>query len=193
MNIRHAGLLALLPSLLTASPALAQSARPPEATATAVNDAAKTAFEKLKTLDGSWAGQVTTTPPAPEADGKAVQLSMQVTSRGHAFVHEMSIAGLPDHPVTLMYLDGSLTLTHYCDAGNRPRMTGKLSPDGKTVEFEFLELSGGNERGHMHRAVFTFIDENHHSEDWTYMLPGDKPVRAHFDLRRTTVERPSSR
>ena len=37
----------------------------------------------------------------------------------------------------------------------------------------------------MHHAVFTFIDENHHTEDWTYMMPGDKPVRAHFDLQRT--------
>jgi hypothetical protein len=28
------------------------------------------------------------------------------------------------------------------------------------------------------------IDANHHTEDWTYMLPGDKPVHAHFDLQR---------
>jgi len=28
----------------------------------------------------------------------------------------------------------------------------------------------------MHHAVFTVIDANHHTEDWTYMTPGDKPV-----------------
>jgi hypothetical protein len=66
-------------------------------------------------------------------------------------------------------------------------MVGKLSPDGKTLEFEFLDLSGGNQHGHMHHAKFTFIDENHHTEDWTYMTPGDKPVRAHFDLQRTNA------
>jgi hypothetical protein len=33
--------------------------------------------------------------------------------------------------------------------------------------------------------VFTMIDENHHIEDWTYMMPGDKPVHARFDLHRT--------
>jgi hypothetical protein len=88
----------------------------------------------------------------------------------------------------MFYRDGDrLFLTHYCDAGNRPRMVGKLSPDGKTLEFEFLDLSGGNKHGHMHHAKFTFIDENHHTEDWTYMMPGDKPVRAHFDLQRTNA------
>jgi hypothetical protein len=34
----------------------------------------------------------------------------------------------------------------------------------------------------MHHAVFTAIDGNHHSEEWTFM-EGDKPVHAHFDLR----------
>ena len=147
------------------------------------------AFDKLKTLAGSWAGQLTTDPNVPDVSGTYAQFSLRVTSRGNALVHEMSVSPLPDHPLTMFYLDGGrLTLTHYCDAGNRPRMIGKLSPDGKTLEFEFVDLSGGNERGHMHHAVFTFIDDNHHTEDWTYMMPGDKPMRAHFDLRRTNFE-----
>ena len=75
-------------------------------------------------------------------------------------------------------------LTHYCDAGNRPRMTGKMSPDGKTVEFEFLDVAGTTKYGHMHHSVFTVLDANHHTEDWTFMQ-GEKPVLAHFDLQRT--------
>ena len=124
--------------------------------------------------------------------GKPVHVSLRVTSRGNALVHEMQESGTPldpkkyDHPVTMMYMDnGQLTLVHYCDAGNRPRMTAKASPDGKTVEFEFRDLSGGNEYGHMYHAVFTIIDANHHREDWTYMTPGDKPMHAHMDLQRT--------
>src|SRR5439155_119165 len=82
------------------------------------------------------------------------------------------------------YLDGEqLTLVHYCDAGNRPRMTGKMSPDGKTVEFELKDISGSTEH-HMHHGVFTIIDANHHTEDWTFMMK-DKPIHAHFDLHRT--------
>lgn len=80
--------------------------------------------------------------------------------------------------------DDRLMLTHYCDAGNRPRMSAKVSPNGKTIEFNFLDLAGGNHHGHMHNAVFRFIGVNHHTEEWTYMMPGDKPTCAHFDLQR---------
>jgi hypothetical protein len=133
-------------------------------------------------------GRLTTFPSEPSVDGNFAQFSLRVTSLGNALVHEVSLSGRPDHPVTIFYRDEDrMVLTHYCDAGNRPRMVGKLSPDGKTLEFEFLDLSGGTKHGHMHHAKFTFIDENHHTEDWTYMMPGDKPVRAHFDLQRTSA------
>jgi hypothetical protein len=36
----------------------------------------------------------------------------------------------------------------------------------------------------MHHALFTMIDADHHTEDWTYMEPGDKLVRAHLELQR---------
>jgi hypothetical protein len=85
----------------------------------------------------------------------------------------------------MLYLDGGqLLLTHYCDAGNRPRMVGKTSPDGKTVEFEFLDVAGSLDYGHMHQARFTTVDADHHIEEWTFMLPGDKHVLARFDLHR---------
>jgi hypothetical protein len=147
---------------------------------------AQESFDKLKTLAGSWEGHVTTIPPEPDIEGKLVQATLRVTSMGNALMHEMTGAGRPDDPITMLYLDGDrLLLTHYCDAGNRPRMVGKMSPDGKTVEFDFLDVSGSTQYGHMHHAVFTFLDANHHTEDWTYMNPGDKPVHAHIDLQRT--------
>jgi hypothetical protein len=153
---------------------------------------AQITFGTLKSLAGEWEGPVTIDPPVPEmSDGKPLHVSMRVTSRGNALVHELQEAGTPldparyDHPVTMLYEDDDrLTLVHYCDAGNRPRMTGKMSPDGRKVEFDFTDISGSTRHGHMHHAVFTVIDANHHAEDWTYMLPGDKPMHAHFDLTR---------
>src|SRR6202035_1979820 len=139
----------------------------------AQSDAQKS-FDQLKTLAGSWEGRVTV-PAHPDMDGKLIQVSLRATSMGNALMHEMTGSGRPDDPITMLYLDQDrLLLTHYCDAGNRPRMTGKISPDGKTVEFDFLDVAGSTEHGHMHHAVFTVIDANHHTEDWTYMMPGDK-------------------
>ena len=158
------------------------------------NSDAQKSFETLKTLAGVWSAKLTLDPPMPEVTDKDLpgQVSLRVTSRGNALVHEMYTLGVPDdptrydHPVTMLYVDDNrLNLVHYCDAGNRPHMVARTSPDGKTVEFDFADISGGTQRGHMHHAVFTVIDANHHTEDWTYMMPGDKPMHAHLDLQRT--------
>ncbi len=152
---------------------------------------AQKSFDSMKGLAGNWEGHVTMNPPIQGHDKADMHVSMKVTSRGNALVHEMQELNTPldaekyDHPVTMLYLDnGQLTLVHYCDAGNRPRMTGKVSPDGKQVEFDFVDLSGSNAHGHMYHAVFTRVDANHHIEDWTYMMPGDKPMHARMELQR---------
>ena len=150
---------------------------------------AQKSFTTMKSLAGEWEGTVTV-PEAPQMSGGKMHASMRVTSRGNVLVHEFQEAGTPldatkyDHPVTMLYVDGEqVTLVHYCDAGNRPRMTGTMSPDGKKVEFELKDISGPTDE-HMHHSVFTIIDANHHTEDWTFMM-NDKPIHAHFDLHRT--------
>jgi len=158
-------------------------------------DAAKSdaqiSFDTVKSLAGSWEGPVTVDPPQPQWDAKPLHVTMRVTSRGNALVHELQEANTPfdptkyDHPVTMFYVDDDrFSLVHYCDAGNRPRMVARTSPDGKTVEFDFLDVSGSTSYGHMQHAVFTMVDENHHLEDWTFLMPGDKPVHARMELRR---------
>ena len=144
---------------------------------------AQKSFEKLKTLAGTWDGTLTTTPPSQEVQDKHARVTLRVTSMGNAFLHEIKIDGRQDDPITMFYLDNDLlTLTHYCDAGNRPRMIGKSLGDGKTLEFEFLDIAG-NPQYHMHHSKFTIIDPNHHVEEWTFMVD-DKPVLVRFDLER---------
>jgi hypothetical protein len=182
--------------LLSVSPmAFAQSdakklSAPPETPKPVAPSEAQKSFDTMKMFAGEWEGPVTV-PDMPEMSNGKLHVSLRVTSRGNAVVHELQEANTPldatkyDHPVTMLYVDGDqLNLIHYCDAGNRPRMIGKMSPDGKTVEFGLVEVSGSTDHGHMHHAVFTYIDANHHTEDWTYMM-GDKPIHAHFDLQRT--------
>jgi len=111
---------------------------------------AEKSFALLKTLAGTWEGPVKMEGLSHEhAKGApdSVKVSLRVTSRGNALVHEMGELSpnddpaKVDHPVTMFYLeDGKLVLTHFCDAGNRPRMAAKISPDGKTLEFDFVDL-----------------------------------------------------
>jgi hypothetical protein len=143
---------------------------------------AQISFGALKRLAGTWTGRVTTDPRNPEIDG-AIQVTMRVASRGNVLVHEIAPGGVPEP--TVIYLEGDhLTLVHYCEAGNRPRMVARKSPDRKTVEFDFVDISGSSGPAYLHDFVFTPITSDHHTEDWTFMLPGDKLLRAHFDLTR---------
>lgn len=154
---------------------------------------AQKSFDSIKTLAGTWEGRVTLDPPDTKmGNDSPMRVSLRVTSRGNAIVHEMGeldSAKDPtkyDHPVTMLYLDeGRLILTHYCDAGNRPRMAGKQSADGKSIDFDFLDVTGSTQYGHMQHAKFTIVDDNHHVEDWTFLMPGDKVMRGHLDLQRT--------
>jgi hypothetical protein len=182
--------LAMSLVLLLISPVVLAQSDPPKSLDKAAPSEAQKSFDAIKTFAGEWEGQVTVPEVPAMSDGK-LHVSIRVTSRGNAVVHELQEANTPldatkyDHPVTMLYVEGDqLNLIHYCDAGNRPRMTGKMTPDGKKVEFELVNVAGSMEHGHMHHAVFTYIDANHHIEDWTYMM-GDKPIHAHFDLKRT--------
>jgi hypothetical protein len=176
MRTLLAALLICLFALLGQGTSVAQMSHPAVDTSSAQSDAQK-AFEIMKTLAGSWEGSMM---------GLSAHITIRVTSSGHAILHEATGPGRPDNPITMFYVDGDrLLLTHYCDAGNRPRMVGKVSPDGKTVEFDFLDVSGSTQRGMMNHMVFTTIDANHHSEAATYILPGHKPMVAQFILTRT--------
>ena len=154
--------------ILLATAAVASPQQMPMPKTSGPQSDAQKAFEKLKTLAGSWQGSVM---------GMSVQTTIRVTSRGNAILHEVTSSGMPDNPITMIYVDGDrLLLTHYCDSGNRPRMEGKFSPDGNSVEFTLFDITGNTEKGFMNRIAFTIVDANHHNEESTFMLPGKKVV-----------------
>jgi hypothetical protein len=160
------------------------------ATAAWAQSGAQKSFDELKTLAGVWRGTVTATPASEEWNNKPIWVALRVTSRGNAIVHEIKQPGTPDDPkkddpISMIYLDGDhVTLVHYCDAGNRPRMVAKTSEKVNTVDFNLEDVSGATQYGHMHHASFNVVDADHHSEDWVFMMPGDKAIHAHMDLQR---------
>ena len=158
---------------LVAMAAVALPQEPPKSAS--AQSEAKTAFAKLKSLAGSWQGNI---------GDLSTQVTIRVTSAGSAIMHDAFMAST--NKITMIYLEGDrLFLTHYGGEGNRPRFEGKLSPDGKSVEFDFLDVAGGTQRGVLKRMVFTILDENHHTVELIYLLPDGKPVQPRGEFQRT--------
>ncbi len=140
---------------------------------------AKKAFAKLQTLTGSWQGAVM---------GMSVNVTIRVASSGTAILHEATGDGKrpPNHEITMFYVDGDrLLATHFCDGGNRVRWEGKMSPDGKTIEFSFLDVAGGTRGGLAKDMVFTMIDADKHAIALNFIMPDGKAVDARGEFQRT--------
>jgi len=137
-------------------------------------------FDSIKALAGNWEGKTQM--------GGAVDVSYRLTAGGSAIMSEIvsTMNGKSEDMITMFNLDGDrFLLTHYCAAGNQPRMKASASPDGKTVTFDFVDgtnLKSSNDP-HMYRVIFNFIDPNHHTEEWHFQLPGKEMVET-FDLER---------
>jgi hypothetical protein len=140
---------------------------------------AQKAFEKLKTLSGSWQGTIMGVP---------INFTIRAASGGTAILQEGNTAEgpTPDHEITMFYLDGDrLLATHYCDAGNRSNMEGKMSADGKGLEFSFLDVAGSTKGGLVKRVMFTIIDANKHVEEFTFVMSNGKSIELRGEFQRT--------
>jgi len=86
----------------------------------------------------------------------------------------------------MFFLNGDrLLATHYCDAGNRSNMEGKLSADGKALEFSFLDVVGPTRGGYLKDMVITMTDADHHIVAFTFVMPDGKPIPLRGEFQRT--------
>ena len=137
------------------------------------------AFDKMKTLVGSWEGTL-------KEGGKdfPVTARFQTISDGSVLAGWLG-EGTPHEMVTMFHMDGdSLMATHYCAAHNQPRMV--LVMDGEHNRLVFAFKDGTNikpEVGYMHQVAFILDGPNHHIQEWTF-LKNDKKETSHFDFKR---------
>ena len=154
--------VAVLVVVLSASLVVAQS------------DAHKS-FDLLKGLEGNWAGK--------NQQGQPIQVTFRMTAGGSALMSEILGHG-PENMITMFHMDGDrLLMTHYCGAGNQPRMK-VVSSDAKSVSFEFTDGTNiGPGDGHMQHVTFTQPDADHHVEEWVFVDHG-KEMKELFTLAR---------
>ena len=152
------------------------------ATFTLAQTATQKSFDQLKSLTGSWEGK--------NSQGKSLHVSFRDTAGGSALMSEIQGEG-HDDMISMFNLDGPnrIVLTHYCSAGNQPRMAAAVSPDGKTFTFDYFDATNlaSPDAGHMQRVVFTILDAHHHTEDWTFAAGQGKEMKEFFDLRRNEL------
>jgi hypothetical protein len=131
------------------------------------SDPANPAWDKMKSLVGTWQGT---------ADGRPVSVTYTLVSNGTSLME--SLTGDHDTNMITMYApDGaSILATHYCAAGNQPRMRAKaLSGDVKSLDFQFVDATNtGASPEVMKRLVVTFQDPAHFTQSWTSNTAGEE-------------------
>lgn len=151
----------LVALLILAAVGSAQQQSPPDRNAAA--------FDKLKSLVGEWEGKGVDSGKEFPATTTFRLIS------GGSVVMSVIAPGTPHEMVTMFHRDGDdLLATHYCVASNQPRMRAVASTEPNVVAFEFKDGTNiaGPAAGHMDRVKFTFVDANHHVEEWTFLENG---------------------
>ena len=122
-------------------------------------------FEKVKSLVGKWEG---------DAGGQTVAYEYSLTGGGTTVVETMNLHG---GMMTLYTLDKDrVVITHYCGAGNQPRMASTGLTANKAT-FAFLDATGmkSDKDVHMHGMSLTFGDDGSVQQDWSMHAEG-KPA-----------------
>ncbi len=118
------------------------------------------AWEEMKSLVGAWQGT---------AEGRPVSVTYALVSNGTALMETLD--GGHDATMITMYTPdgGAILATHYCSAGNQPRMRANGSAGGKSLDFQFIDASNvkGSTGEVMQRLVVTFLDADHFQQQWT--------------------------
>jgi hypothetical protein len=136
---------------------------------------AKASFDSLKALAGQW--------DAKDPSGKQQTITWKVVSGGSVVMESMQEESM----VSMFHMDNSrLMMTHYCAAQNQPRMAARVSDDGKTFTFDFIDGTNlaNPDAAHMHKLILTIQDKDHFTEQWFFTQKGKDDDHGVFQLTR---------
>jgi hypothetical protein len=166
-----AGLAALLAG---PAPSSAQGATPAGADP-------KAAFERLKSLAGTWEGRAT-----DEKTGPPVTVVYRSASNGSVVMEDL-FPGTDHEMISIYFLDrGELVMTHYCAMANQPHM--RLDGKASTADTLVFGFDGGTnldptKDGHIHAGVIRFLGDAVHA-DWAVWKDGKEVAQNRFFLKR---------
>lgn len=147
----------------------------PAAMGQAPKPAAK-AFDQIKGLAGEWI--------AGHPDGSSTRVNYRVASAGTAVIE--TIGDDANGMVSVYTVDGDrLLMTHYCSMGNQPRMAAKVTPETRTLVFEFLDISNlaSPDGGHISGLSMTIDGPDKVTNVWKH-AKGSQEGDMKFELVR---------
>ena len=128
---------------------------------------AQLGFERFRSLAGAWSGSST--------KGWEARIDFEVVARGSVVIQRSNFAAHPEETmITAYHRDGEeLVLTHYCVAGNQPRLRASEF-DERGVAFAFQDGTNLDSRdaGHMDSVRFEFPDADSFSSQWSWYQDG---------------------
>lgn len=155
---------------------LAACAHGPVQTARATKEQQSLLFDRIAAMAGTWEVTVPETPP-----GTA---TFTVSSSG-SIVREIMFPGTEHEMTNVYHMDGgTLVMTHYCAAGNQPRMRARAE-QGDTIRFEFDSVTDAQPDEHcMATMVLTFVDKDHATAHWSNLGANGVDGAAQFTMTR---------
>jgi hypothetical protein len=144
--------------------------------------ASENALAWLKSAAGAWEG---TLEWSGARSGKgALKANYSVAAAGSAVVEELVMNGVSSM-TSVYHVDGAdLRMTHYCAAGNQPRMRAQ-GWKGNTLSFRFVDVANlkSPSDGYMSSLNIKLEDADHVTAEWTYRDNGKETTYA-FHLQR---------
>lgn len=140
-------------------------------------------FTPITALEGEW--------EMPDEDGSMTLASRFAVTANNSAVREIMFPGSPYEMTNLYHMDGNdLVITHYCAAGNQPRMVtshATQTDEGTTYFFDLDSVSNLRpEHDHyMGNMTLTILNDGTLREDWrSYQRDGSLSEPTTFVMHR---------
>jgi hypothetical protein len=145
---------------------------------------ASEAFTRLRLLQGSWRGTYTWTGARTES-GK-MTATYRLTGNGSALIEDLAVGEQPSMTSAYHLDKGDLRMTHYCGAGNQPRLkAGSIDLTKNLIRFDFVDITNlpTPDFPHVHGFTIRLVDGDHIELEFAFIGKGKESVE-HIALTR---------
>ena len=117
--------------------------------ASAALGSSETAFETFRGFEGGWAIR-------SGRNSLPIQMTYEIGSKGSIVTEQFG------KELSVFYRDGqSLLMTHFCNAGNQPRLRLRENGQPGVFEFEMFDITNlqSADADHVERVIYRIIDD----------------------------------